>query len=65
MRKLCELFMMYWLHAWRQERRLRMCSPPGHSGSAKFDLKSLGPFREETPLRGLQIFASEFSGSKD
>lgn len=65
MRKLCELFMMYWLHAWRQQRRLRMGRPPEHSGSAKFDVTSLGPFRKETPLRGLQIFASEFCGSKD
>ena len=65
MRKLCELFMMYWLHAWQQQRRLRMGSPPGPSGSAKFDFKSLGPFREEAPVRGLQIFASEFYGSKD
>ena len=62
MKKLFELFMMYWLQAWRQQRRLRIGSPPGHSGFAKFDLTSPRPFRPDHPLRRLQILASEFYG---
>jgi hypothetical protein len=42
MRKLCELFMMYWLHAWRQERRLRWAVRPGTQAPQSLTLNLWG-----------------------
>ena len=64
MRKLCELFLMYWLQAWRQQRKVADGQPVRAQAPQSSTLNLRGPFGKKPLCAGSRFLPLSFTSHR-